>query len=157
MGKDRDSIDALDGPPRSEPRGKPGARRRSAGEPRTPPSEADRPTALPDLFRRVMALGLSSFFTTEEAIRKAVGDTLPQDWIDFARQQSDRTRAEMIDRLAAEFGRVVQSVDLAELAERVLEGRSIEITARVRLGEREEGRRGTSLEFRVDEGSKGKA
>ena len=59
---------------------------------------------LPELMRRVFSAGLSSFFLTEEAIRKALGDTLPQDWSDFAIEQSDRTRAELFDRLSVEGG-----------------------------------------------------
>ena len=98
---------------------------------------AGRGAPLPDFLRRAVALGLSSFFTTEEAIRKALGDTVPQDWVDFASQQSERTRSEMMDRLSAEFGRVLQEVDLVELAEHLLAGRTIEVRAEFRLGDRE--------------------
>ncbi|MBW2665766.1 MAG: hypothetical protein JRE13_05685 [Deltaproteobacteria bacterium] len=31
------------------------------------------------MMRRAVAMGLSGFFLTEEAIRKAVGDTLPKE------------------------------------------------------------------------------
>ncbi len=40
--------------------------------------------ALPELLRRVASIGFSGFFLTEAAVRKALGDTLPKDWIDFA-------------------------------------------------------------------------
>ncbi|MGH0035205.1 MAG: hypothetical protein ACQGVK_09275 [Myxococcota bacterium] len=96
--------------------------------------------AIPDLFRRAMALGLSGFFTTEETIRKAVGDTLPQDWVDFASAQSERTRSELMARMSEEIGRVMERVELVELFERLLEGRTIEVTAQIRLGERREPR-----------------
>ena len=76
-------------------------------------------------------------FTTEEAIRKALGDTLPQDWVDFAALQSERTRAEFVEALAAEFGRVMQNVDLAEIADHVLDGRTIEVSAQIRFSARE--------------------
>jgi hypothetical protein len=92
--------------------------------------------AIPDLFRRAMAVGLSGFFTTEETIRKALGDTLPQDWVDFATAQSERTRNEFMQRMSDEMGRVLEQVELAELLERLLEGRTIEVTAQIRLGER---------------------
>jgi hypothetical protein len=94
--------------------------------------------AIPDLFRRAMALGLSGFFTTEETIRKALGDTLPQDWIDFATAQSERTRTELMQRMTEEIGRVMERVELAELLERLLEGRTIEVTAQIRLGDQRE-------------------
>jgi len=104
--------------------------------PGSAPSDSSGP--LPDLLRRAMTMGLSSFFTTEEAIRKALGDTLPQDWVDFAAFQSDRARAEFLDRLVAEFGRVLENVDIAELTDQVLDGRTIEINAKIRLGPRDE-------------------
>lgn len=107
-----------------------------------PPEDADpgRNDAgfMPDLMRRAFALGLSGFFTTEEALRRAVGDTLPRDWVDFAASQGERTRAEMAERLAGEFGRVLENVDLAELARAVLQGQSVEVTARIRLVPRDE-------------------
>ncbi|MCZ6784232.1 MAG: hypothetical protein O7G30_13075 [Proteobacteria bacterium] len=114
--------------------------------------------ALPEFLRRAMALGLTGFFSTEEALRKALGDTLPQDWVDFATQQSDRARAEFIDRLSAEFGRILEEVDLVELAERLLDGRTIEISAQIRLGDREAkpGRRRVHAKVHLEEGGKEK-
>ncbi len=93
--------------------------------------------ALPDMLRRVMALGFSGFFTTEEAIRRALGDTLPQDWVDFAADQSERTRTELMARMSEEMGRVFEKIEPIDMVERLLEGRTIEITAQIRLGDRE--------------------
>lgn len=93
---------------------------------------------VPELMRRALALGLSGFFTTEEAFRKALGDTVPRDWVDFASDQSERWRVQLAERLAAEFGRVLDQVDIAELAAAVLEGRTLEVTARVRLKPRDD-------------------
>jgi len=98
--------------------------------------------ALPELVRRAMALGFSGFFSTEEAIRKALGDTVPRDWVDFASAQSERTRRDLLERLGGEFGRVLDEVDPVEVLERLLEGRTVEVTARIRLGERDAPRRG---------------
>ncbi len=101
---------------------------------------------LPDLIRRAFSLGLSGFFLTEEALRKALGDKVPRDWVDFAVEQSDRTRAEFLDRLAAEMGRVFQESDLAALVEQLLEGRTVEVNARIRLGPKETGAKGRRTE-----------
>jgi len=121
--------------------------------------------ALPELLRRAMALGFSGFFSTEEAIRKALGDTVPRDWVDFASAQSERTRRDLLERLGGEFGRVLDEVDPVEVLERLLEGRTVEVTARIRLGERDappgRGREGrspgteanVSLSVEEDEGS----
>lgn len=93
---------------------------------------ADSPV-LAEFMRRAMALGLSGFFSTEEAIRKALGDTLPKDWVDFASQQSERTRAELLDRFSAEFGRVMENVDPVEILGQLLQGQTIEVKAEIRL------------------------
>jgi hypothetical protein len=88
---------------------------------------------MPDLVRRALSLGLSGFFTTEETVRKALGDTLPKDWIDFAVDQSGRTRQELLDRVSTEIGRSLADVDLAEVLSRLLEGRTVEVSARIKL------------------------
>jgi hypothetical protein len=102
----------------------------------------ERGRALPDLLRKMMALGLSGFFTTEAAIRGALGETVPREWIDFLSEQSGRTREELAKRLAAEFGRVLEDVDLVELAEELLADRTIEVKAEIRLGRRTPGPEG---------------
>ena len=114
----------------------------------------------PDLLRRGLALGLSGLFLTEEAFRKAFGDTVPRDWMDFAAEQSARTRSEFLERLSAEVGRVLESVDLAQLLDALVTGRTIEVKAEIRIGEREgapspEGSR--SLRFSISEPAKGRS
>jgi len=95
--------------------------------------------ALPELMRRAVALGLSGFFLTEEAVRKAVGDTLPKDWLDFALDQGERTRRELLDRLSQEIGRSLEKVDLGELLTELLTGNTVEVKAEVRLLPRQRG------------------
>ena len=90
----------------------------------------------PDMARRAIAFGLSGFFLTEEAIRKALGDTLPKDWQDFAVHQSERTRKEFMERLSFEIAQSLQSIDVAAVLEQLLAGRTIEVKATFRLGER---------------------
>jgi hypothetical protein len=89
--------------------------------------------ALPDLVRKALSAGFSSFFITEEAIRKALGDTLPKDWSDFAVEQSNRARAEFLERLSYEIGRAMESVDYATVLAQLLEGRTLEVSARIKL------------------------
>jgi hypothetical protein len=101
-----------------------------------PPDDApgeNRLPLLPDLLRRGLALGLSGVFSTNEALRRAFGDALPREWLDFVASQSERTRSEFIERMAGELARSLETLDLADAAERVLEGRSVEITARITL------------------------
>jgi len=100
--------------------------------------------------RRAFAAGLSGFFLTEEALRKALGETLPKDWSDFALDQSRRTRAEFLERLSFEVGRALENVDVAAVLSQLLEGRTLEIKAQVRLGERDpEARDATRLRVRT--------
>ncbi len=94
---------------------------------------------IPELMRRVLGLGLSGFFLTEETVRKALGDTLPRDWTDFAVEQSARTREEFLSRLSFEIGRSLENVDLAAVLRDLLEGRTLEVTAQIRLGEKRGG------------------
>ena len=113
----------------------------SAGRRRAAREEAQRAekTILPDLVRRAFALGLSGLFTTEEAFRRALGDTVPQDWVDFAVDQSDRTRSELTGRLAEELARVVENMDLEDLLRRILAEHRIEIRAELTLEPRRSG------------------
>jgi len=103
---------------------------RRSGEGGRPPIITD---MVPDMVRKMLALGLSGFFTTEEALRRALGDTIPQDWVDFAASQSERTRQDFARAVAEEVGRVVANVDFAEILGHLFEDRGIEVHARVRL------------------------
>ena len=109
------------------------------------------PTRVPDLLRRVIGLGFSGFFLTEEVLRKALGDTLPKDWVEFAVEQSERTRRELVERVASEIGRIADGVDLRELLERMARGHEIEVTARVRLVPRETEERRLRVAISADE------
>lgn len=100
---------------------------------------------IPDLVRRALAMGLSGFFLTEETIRKALGDTVPRDWVDFASDQSERTRIEFLERLSYEIGRTLENIDVAAVLQELLEGRTLEVTAQIRLGAPEEGKSPSSV------------
>ena len=107
--------------------------------------------AIPDLLRKALGVGLSGFFLTEATIRKAVGDTIPKDWVDFAVDQSDRTRAELLERLSLEVGRSIENIDYVSVLERLMEGRTLEINARVRLGTRREADGATKIQVTLED------
>ena len=110
------------------------SRREAArGAPARGEAPAPSANALPELLRRALAVGLSGFFTTNDAVRRAVGEAMPKDWIDFAVDQSERARAEFIERLAGELARTLETLDLAAIAERVLTGRTIDVKAQIQL------------------------
>jgi hypothetical protein len=114
-----------------------------------PAEEEDNGVAgfFPDLLRRGLTLGFTGFFLTEEAVRKALGESVPRDLMDFILSQSERTRAELLDRLSKEFAGALSSLDPVELVKRLLEGRSIEVSAEIRLvpSQTEPGGRGIKL------------
>ena len=87
----------------------------------------------PEALRRVLTLGFTGLFLTEEAVRKALGDSVPRDVVEFVLDQSQRMRGEFLDRISREFGKVLERVDPVEVARRLLEGRTVEVSARFRL------------------------
>ncbi len=113
----------------------------SAPEDKAQTDATGRIPVLPDIMRRALSMGLSGFFLTEEAVRKALGDTLPKDWVDFAVDQSERTRKEFLERLSFEIGRSFENADLAAVMRDLLEGRTLEVKAEIRLKPEAERRR----------------
>jgi hypothetical protein len=102
-----------------------------------PNESAGRLPALPEIARRALSIGLSGFFFTEETVRKALGDTLPKDLLDFAVDQSERTRKEFLERLSFEIAQTLEKVDFHTALRELLEGRTLEVRAEIRLGDRE--------------------
>lgn len=105
---------------------------------------------LPDLARKALSIGLSGFFLTEETIRKALGDTLPKEWMDFAADQSERTRKEFLERLSYEIAQSFERIDLAAVLREILEGRTLHVSARIRLQERDEDADGPHLHVSIE-------
>ena len=95
--------------------------------------EDPRGAPVPDLMRKALELGFTGLFTTEQAIRRALGESLPQEWVDFVSDQSERTRADFTNALVSEFGRSLDNLDLAETLDQFLSGRTIELTTRIRV------------------------
>ena len=106
-------------------------------EPEKPEDEAEQESlrAIPELMRRAIALGLTGFFTTEEAVRRALGDTVPKDWTDYIAESSDRTRSEFLDRLSREIARTLKDVDIAAVLQQLLEGRTLRVNAEFSLSD----------------------
>ena len=95
--------------------------------------EVDQSGAIPEMLRKALELGLAGFFSTEQTIRKAFGDKLPQEWVDFVSSQSERTRSDLTEAIASEVGRTLKSIDLTRVADQLLSGRTLEVSARIRL------------------------
>jgi hypothetical protein len=106
-------------------------------EPATPEDAEEQESlrAIPELMRRAIALGLTGFFTTEEAVRRALGDTVPKDWTDYISESSDRTRSEFLDRLSREIARTLKDIDLAAVLQELFEGRTLRVNAEFSLSD----------------------
>lgn len=119
-----------------------GPRGTSAGAESDPPEAPPRnPGAglVPDLLRRAIGLGVSGLFTTEEMVRRTFGESVPREWVDFAAAQTDRARRELTDRIAQEIQRKLDAVGLEEILQRLLQGHTIEVDAKIRFAPREAG------------------
>jgi len=129
-GEGRDGVrDEGPGSARDERAGtRSGAPTREGGD--TPPGGAP---VFPESVRRLIALGLSGMFSTQESLRQAVGDALPREWVDFAAEQSERTRSDFLERLAGELARSIETIDLARVMQQALEGQTLEVHARIRM------------------------
>lgn len=133
----------------------PRGRRSTARRGRVPSGEAPPPAdaagRVPELLRRALGLGIASFFSGEEILRKTLGDTVPRDWVEFAAAQSERTRRDFAERLADALGKRLDAINLEELAARLLQGHTIEVSARVRFVPRaeDEAEAGHSVRVRV--------
>lgn len=123
-----------------------GADRKRERAPRSRGSNAEAGGFFPEALRRMLTLGFTGFFMTEEAIRKALGDSVPRDVIEFVLEQSQRMRGEFLDRVSREFGRVLERIDPVEVARRLLDGRTVEVSARIRLVPEKNGEPGEEVE-----------
>lgn len=109
--------------------------------------------AIPELMRRAIALGLTGFFTTEEAVRRAIGDTVPKDWTDYIAESSDRTRSEFLDRLSREIARTLKEIDLANVLQQLLEGRTLNVKAEFSLSDDSKTSRKTAIQIETKRSS----
>lgn len=110
-----------------------GAERRKKRAPHERAEAAEQSGFFPELLRRGLTLGFTGFFLTEEAVRKALGESVPRDVVEFMLDQSERMRKEFLDRISKEFGRTLERIDPVDLARRLLEGSTVEVTARFQL------------------------
>jgi hypothetical protein len=82
---------------------------------------------LREAVRRTASLGFSSFFATEDAVRRAFNEAVPRDWVDYAKDQSAELRAEMIERMSAEFGAWLRTIDMTQVMSKLLAENDFEL------------------------------
>jgi hypothetical protein len=91
---------------------------------------------LHEAVRRAAQAGLSGFFATEDALRRAFSDTVPRDWADYLGEKGSDLRGELIERLATEFGAWLRTVDVAQVAGKLLEENDFELRISVSASRR---------------------
>ncbi len=101
-----------------------------------------------ELVRRAAAVGFSSFFTTEVALRQAFNDSVPREWVDFVARQGEDARAQLFETLSGQFGKWLREIDVAEVLGEVLRRQDISIRLEVsgRKAGAEEGSPRSTLE-----------
>ena len=84
-----------------------GAQGGGPGDPRRPSGPLE--SLFQEAVRRATGLGISGLASTEEAVRKAFQERAPQEWLRFVTDQGDGLRAEIVERIAAEFAAFLRS------------------------------------------------
>lgn len=91
---------------------------------------------LHEAIRRTAQVGFSSFFATEDAVRRAFSEAVPRDWVDYANRQSTELRSEMIERMSGEFGAWLRTIDLAQVMGKLLAENDVELRVSISGGRR---------------------
>ena len=101
-------------------------------EPDLDPSRTgERSGPLESLFReglrRAASLGFSSFFLTEEALRRAFNDSVPREWIEYVARQGEDVRAELFRALSQQFQKWLSEIDVVEVLSEVARRHDISV------------------------------
>ena len=86
--------------------------------------------------RRAANLGISTFFTTEEAVRRAFSESVPPDWLEYLNRQGTDLRSELLDRMSREFGEWLRQVDMAQIMSKLLEEHEFDLRISVSANRR---------------------
>jgi hypothetical protein len=74
----------------------------------------------------------SELLRTEDAVRRASTTAVPRDWVDYAKDQSTELRSEMIERMSAEFGAWLRTIDMSADHEQAAGENDFELRSRSR-------------------------
>ena len=87
-----------------------------------------------DFVRRAVSSGVGALFTTEEQVRRAVGDLkLPKEMLGALAGQAERTRSELSGVLRKELRRFLNSEAFKAQLLDLLSGVTLEVKAEIRL------------------------
>jgi len=86
-----------------------------------------------DLVFKTLTAGLAGLFSTQEALRKAVGDAMPPEWVEYASEQGDRARQELFDRVSDQITALIDSIDIGDLLLKMMQDNVVEVNASFRV------------------------
>ncbi len=112
-------------------------------EPDLDPSRTgERSGPLESLFReglrRAASLGFSSFFLTEEALRRAFNDSVPREWIEYVARQGEDVRAELFRALSQQFQKWLSEIDVVEVLSEVARRHDISVRLEISAAPKQE-------------------
>jgi len=108
-------------------------------------------TFLPEMVKRALFLGAGMLFMTEEGVRKVLGEiNLPREAVSYVIKQSDKSKKEFFTIFQRELNRFLSRVDVTRLSKEVLDGISVEVSAKVTLRTKPEE---NALSFTLDHAS----
>jgi hypothetical protein len=103
--------------------------REGPGEPKRPSGPLE--SLFQEAVRRATGLGISGLASTEEAVRKAFQERAPREWLRFVAEQGDGLRAEIADRLAAEFAAFLRSPELEQKLRHLLDEYELSVSVKL--------------------------
>jgi hypothetical protein len=101
---------------------------RGEREPRRRPPAGPLESLFQEAIRRATGLGISGLASTEEAVRKAVNDRVPPDWLRFLGEQGGELRKELLDRVGTELAAFLRSPELDARLRQLLQDYEVRIT-----------------------------
>ena len=111
-----------------------GAQDGGPGDPKRPSGPLE--SLFQEAVRRATGLGISGLASTEEAVRKAFQERAPREWLRFVADQGDGLRAEIADRIAAEFAAFLRSPELEQKLRQLLDEYEVSVSFKLRADPR---------------------
>ena len=93
---------------------------------------------LPEMMRKTASGALSTVMMTEEVVRTVLG-AASRELLQYAREQVDKGKADIVALVTRELQEHLREMDLAEEMERILQRMDVEVSATVRFVSRENG------------------
>lgn len=89
-------------------------------------------TAVPEVVKKALYMGVGAAFMTEEGIRKILGEIeIPRDAIQYMVNQSDRTKEQVFGVVQTEVRNFLDRLDLSGTAKQILDGMTLELTTTI--------------------------